>query len=161
MHDVALGAGQADVSQTRSSSLRTRVKDVVTRAADSTMERLLRHTTRAVPTLQEAWMRALVETNGLAHWADACLIAEDDVKTYVGVLNTSNRKPPLSSVSPATDTRLSAHAAFFRARVAVQCEQRRIWLLRGLQRFRKVSRVLSWRKQGQSARSSGHHAVLP
>jgi hypothetical protein len=26
MHDVALGAGQADVSQTRSSSLRTRVK---------------------------------------------------------------------------------------------------------------------------------------
>jgi hypothetical protein len=32
-----------------------------------------------------------------------------------GVLNTSNRKPPLSSVSPATDTRLSAHAAVFRA----------------------------------------------
>jgi hypothetical protein len=26
MHDVALGAGQADVSQTRSSSFRTRVK---------------------------------------------------------------------------------------------------------------------------------------
>jgi hypothetical protein len=33
MHDVALGAGQADVSQTRSSSLRTRVKDVLARAA--------------------------------------------------------------------------------------------------------------------------------
>jgi hypothetical protein len=33
MHYVALGAGQADISQTRSSSLRTRVKDVVTRAA--------------------------------------------------------------------------------------------------------------------------------
>jgi hypothetical protein len=32
MHDAALGAGQADVFQTRSSSLRTRVKDVVTRA---------------------------------------------------------------------------------------------------------------------------------
>jgi hypothetical protein len=31
MHDVALGAGQADVSQTRSSSLRTDVNDVVTR----------------------------------------------------------------------------------------------------------------------------------
>jgi hypothetical protein len=30
---VALGAGQADVCQTRASSLRTRVKDVVTRAA--------------------------------------------------------------------------------------------------------------------------------
>ena len=28
MHYVALGAGQADVSQTRSSSLRSRVKDV-------------------------------------------------------------------------------------------------------------------------------------
>ena len=33
MHDVALGAGQAHVFQTRSSSLRTRVKNVVTRAA--------------------------------------------------------------------------------------------------------------------------------
>ena len=32
MHYVALGAGQADVFQTRSSSLRTRGKDVVTRA---------------------------------------------------------------------------------------------------------------------------------
>ena len=32
MHYAALGAGQADVFQTRSSSLRTRVKDVVTRA---------------------------------------------------------------------------------------------------------------------------------
>ena len=32
MHYVTLEAGQADVSQTRSSSLRTRVKDVVTRA---------------------------------------------------------------------------------------------------------------------------------
>jgi hypothetical protein len=32
MYDVALGAGQADVSQTRSSSLRTRVKDVLARA---------------------------------------------------------------------------------------------------------------------------------
>jgi hypothetical protein len=32
MHYVALGAGQADVSQTRSSSLRTRVKDVLARA---------------------------------------------------------------------------------------------------------------------------------
>ena len=32
MHYVALGAGQTDVSQTRSSLLRTRVKDVVTRA---------------------------------------------------------------------------------------------------------------------------------
>jgi hypothetical protein len=28
MHDVALGAGQADVSQKRSASLRTGVKDV-------------------------------------------------------------------------------------------------------------------------------------
>ena len=32
MHDVALGAGQAYVFQTRSSSLRTRVKDVLARA---------------------------------------------------------------------------------------------------------------------------------
>jgi hypothetical protein len=36
MHYAALGAGQADVFQTRSSSLRTRVKDVVTRAAPVT-----------------------------------------------------------------------------------------------------------------------------
>jgi hypothetical protein len=35
MHYTALGAGQADVSRTRSSSLRTRVKDVVTRAGTS------------------------------------------------------------------------------------------------------------------------------
>jgi len=45
MHDVALGAGHADIYQTRSSSLRTRVKDVVTRAGTSptTMKnRLLR-----------------------------------------------------------------------------------------------------------------------
>jgi hypothetical protein len=35
MHYAALGAGQADVFQTRSSSLRTRVKDVVTRAERS------------------------------------------------------------------------------------------------------------------------------
>jgi hypothetical protein len=35
MHDVALGAGQADVSQTRSSSLRTRVKDVLILVANS------------------------------------------------------------------------------------------------------------------------------
>src|SRR5215475_13645923 len=32
MHNVALGAGQAGVFQTRSSSLRTRVKDVLARA---------------------------------------------------------------------------------------------------------------------------------
>jgi hypothetical protein len=32
MHDVALGAGQADAFQTRSSSFRTRVKDVLARA---------------------------------------------------------------------------------------------------------------------------------
>jgi hypothetical protein len=36
MHYVALGAGQADVSQTRSSSLRTRVKDVLARAVGVT-----------------------------------------------------------------------------------------------------------------------------
>jgi hypothetical protein len=33
MHNVALGAGQAGVFHTRSSSLRTRVKDVLARAA--------------------------------------------------------------------------------------------------------------------------------
>jgi SRSO17 transposase len=41
MHDAALGAGQADVSQTRSSLLRTRVKDVLTRAVLETYHRLV------------------------------------------------------------------------------------------------------------------------
>jgi hypothetical protein len=42
MHDVALGAGQAHVFQTRSSSLRTRVKNVVTRAATGAPSHALR-----------------------------------------------------------------------------------------------------------------------
>jgi hypothetical protein len=35
MHDVALGAGQADAFQTRSSSFRTRVKDVLILVANA------------------------------------------------------------------------------------------------------------------------------
>jgi hypothetical protein len=38
----------------------------------------------------------------------------------LGVLNTSNRKPPISSVSPATDVRQSAHSAVFPAEIAVR-----------------------------------------
>ena len=38
MHDAALGAGQADVSETRSASLRTDVNDVVTRFATTGIE---------------------------------------------------------------------------------------------------------------------------
>jgi hypothetical protein len=38
MRRAALGAGHTDVSQTRSSSLPTRVKDVVTRAAASSYD---------------------------------------------------------------------------------------------------------------------------
>jgi len=43
-----------------------------------------------------------------------------------GVLSTSNRKPPLCSVSPAIDMRPSAYAVIFPARVAVKCKWRRI-----------------------------------
>ena len=57
--------------------------------------------------------------------------------------------------------RLFAHAAILSAGLPYHPELRRIWLLRGLAGFRKVSRVRSRRKQGQSAWSSGHHVVLP
>ena len=77
-----------------------------------------------------------------------------------GVLSTSNRKPPLSFVSPATNTRASVNATIFSTELPCNPELRRIWLLRGLAGFRKVSRVRSRRKQGQSAWSSGHHVVL-
>src|SRR4029453_3344024 len=53
MHDVALGAGQADVFQTRSSSLRTRVKDVVTRAAPGAYTRRSGPPAGATPVLLE------------------------------------------------------------------------------------------------------------
>jgi hypothetical protein len=64
-------------------------------------------------------------------------------------------------VSPATNMRLSAQTSVFSARSPHTSELRRIWLLRGLQWFRKASRICSCRKQGQSAWSSGHRAVLP
>jgi predicted ATPase len=45
---------------------------------------------------------------------------------HLGVLSTSNRKPPLSSVSLATRVRPSAHSAVFPFSVAVQCKLRTI-----------------------------------
>jgi hypothetical protein len=43
MHYVALGAAQADVSQTRSASLPTSVKDVLTRAVEDTSGNRVRY----------------------------------------------------------------------------------------------------------------------
>jgi hypothetical protein len=56
--------------------------------------------------------------------------------------------------------RPSTKSAVFPAELPYYPKLHRIWLLRGFQRFKKVSRVLSPRKQGQSAWSSGHDAVL-
>jgi putative DNA primase/helicase len=60
--------------------------------ADAEMERVLRHTTAAVPSLWEARTRALVESNGLAHWADHCLIYDARAKTYVGIARREQRQ---------------------------------------------------------------------
>jgi hypothetical protein len=77
-----------------------------------------------------------------------------------GVLSTSNRKPPLRSVYPAMQMRPSAYAAVYSAEWPYHPELRRILLLRSLQRFGKAPRVLSRRKQGRSAWSFSHHAIL-
>jgi uncharacterized membrane protein YfcA len=52
--------------------------------------------------------------------AIGALIAGAVVTAFIGVLNTSNRKPPLSSVSPATDRRPSAHSAVILAGTTVR-----------------------------------------
>jgi putative DNA primase/helicase len=59
--------------------------NLVLNLPDADMEQLLRHTTQAVPALREAWTRALVEANDLAHWADTCLVYDACAKTYVGL----------------------------------------------------------------------------
>jgi len=70
---------------------------------------------------------------------------------------------PMAAISTfeTRPMRLFAHAAILSAGLPYHPELRRIWLLRSLAGFRKVSRVRSRRKQGQSAWSSGHHVVLP
>ena len=55
MRHAALDAGQADVSQTRSASLRTEVKDVVTRAVRGQgLQRLHSRDQADAPSLQPA-----------------------------------------------------------------------------------------------------------
>ncbi|HEX9872532.1 MAG TPA: DUF5906 domain-containing protein [Candidatus Tectomicrobia bacterium] len=56
---------------------------------DDEMERLLRRTSEAVPSLQDAWRRALVETNPLAAWADACLLLDPQGKPQIGLAKRS------------------------------------------------------------------------
>jgi hypothetical protein len=53
--------------------------------SDADMEHVLRRTHQVVPTLQEAWIRALTETNPLAAWLDECVVYEPDGRTYIGV----------------------------------------------------------------------------
>jgi hypothetical protein len=52
---------------------------------EAEMVRLLRRIPQAVPSLQEAWTWALVESNPLAQWANACLILEPGVRTQIGL----------------------------------------------------------------------------
>jgi phage/plasmid-associated DNA primase len=59
--------------------------NVVLAIPDAEMERLLRRTPEAVPALQEAWTRALVETNPLAAWADAHLVLDPKAKIQIGL----------------------------------------------------------------------------
>ena len=44
---------------------------------DALMEALLQQTTDLVPSLQETWAHALVDTNPLAEWANQTLILDD------------------------------------------------------------------------------------
>jgi putative DNA primase/helicase len=54
---------------------------------DEEIERLLRRTPEAVPSLQEDWRRSLVETNPLAAWADAHLVLDrtPEAKIQIGL----------------------------------------------------------------------------
>jgi hypothetical protein len=51
---------------------------------DAEMEHLIRRTLQAVPSLQEAWRQALIETNPLAAWANEYLTADKGATCYVG-----------------------------------------------------------------------------
>ena len=63
-------------------------------------------------------VRQAIELGDLVHLDTASEELTDEFLLFAiqsGVLSTSNRKPPLRSVSPATGVRPSAHSAVFPA----------------------------------------------
>jgi P4 family phage/plasmid primase-like protien len=77
---------------------------------EAEMARLLRRTAEAVPSLQDAWRRALVETNPLAAWADACLVRDPtpELKTQIGLATDGGERLYPSYRRFAEDTGVKA-----------------------------------------------------
>ena len=134
MHGAALGAGQADVSQTRSASLRTRVKDVVTWFAQCVFDTAaLARAANQPHTLEETYTIAMGHVYRPGHPMIPCVLEcgkqlPEDRKAlfFVGTTGTlrldllANTLTLSSRVSPGKEVFRQWHPRWSYARLILQ-----------------------------------------
>jgi phage/plasmid-associated DNA primase len=114
---------------------------------DAQMENLLRRTTQAVPALQEAHIRALVEANPLAQWADERLISDATALGYIGLAE----RDPLTGRIERQQDRLYAN---YRAYAEAAGDRRPVSVVR----FRALLEDLCQHQLGLTDVTSGRDA---